>query len=89
MRTVLSLAQVVQFGRQLISALDGLVAVGHGFELVADLRELGPVDHQLAGEVHQLIEPVGIYSHGFRGACPEGGSPLVGFRERSLRRGTL
>ena len=61
-------AQLVQFPGQLVERVHGLVAVDHGFELLADLGKLGLVDHQLASQVHQLIEPVGVHPHGLRGA---------------------
>ena len=56
----------------------GLVAVDHGLEPVADLRELGLVDHQLAGQVHQLIEPVGVDPHGLRGRWAAGRGSRAG-----------
>ena len=87
MRSVPPAAQLVQFRRTACRARHGLVAVGHGLEPPADLRELGPVDHQLAGQVHQLIQPVGVHPHGLRGPLAGCGGALVGFRERSLRLG--
>ena len=54
-------------------------------ELVADLRELGLVDDQLAGQVHQVVQPVDVHAAPSRSAAGRHRSLAVRPPRRALR----
>ena len=75
-------AHPLQFGRHLVEFLLRVLAAQRAAELVADLHELRLVDDQLAGKVHQMVEPIDINADGLDRPLPGVGSAgfVVGTR---------
>ena len=58
--------------------LQRMPAAQRAFEPLADLGEAGLVDHQLAGQIHQLVEPLDVDPQGLRRLGVVGGAAFFG-----------